>query len=73
MGDFTVDMETVMARESGFSTGSGSGGDIRSVPPPTETSFHTTPRFTNPAEPAQELMEMGLNEQLPPFELMEEL
>ncbi|KAH6694003.1 binuclear zinc transcription factor [Plectosphaerella plurivora] len=72
LSDFTVDVETVMAREAGFSTGSGSRSDGRSVPPP-ENGFHAPPRFQNQAEPPQELMEMGLNEQLPPFELMEEL
>lgn len=66
-------METVMAREAGFSNGSGLGSHGSSVPPPAATSFHTTPQFAAPEESAQELMGLGLNEQLPPFELMEEL
>lgn len=74
LNDFTVDMETLMARETSYSNGNTAGNGAVPGLPHNGNGFHAAaPSFPGTAESPNELMGLGLNEQLPPFELMEEL
>lgn len=68
MDDFTVDVDTFIAMQTGMPSASMPMGEnvppVSNAPPPPQPSF---------GDPSGELMGLGLSEALPPFEMMEEL